>query len=70
MRSSNASVRCERRAGKTAREFLYDDSGNTKIGYAALANECKTVAANIGGHPFSVRAGAAEWRGGAGRARP
>ena len=50
--------------------FLYDDQGNTKIAYATLAKEGKTVAANVGGHPISVRAGAAEWPSGAGRVRP
>jgi dipeptidyl aminopeptidase/acylaminoacyl peptidase len=33
--------------------FLYDDQGNTKIGYASLAKECKTVAADVGGTTLS-----------------
>jgi dipeptidyl aminopeptidase/acylaminoacyl peptidase len=33
--------------------FLYDDQGNTKIGYASLAKEQKTIAADVGGTTLS-----------------
>jgi dipeptidyl aminopeptidase/acylaminoacyl peptidase len=33
--------------------FLYDDQGNTKVGYASLAKDWKTLAADVGGTTLS-----------------